>query len=83
VAEAENEGITSVATVVIALARELLEKVEGSKDKRYTGLTIQDLRRSAIKNLMKAGPPEKVVMTISATRQAMFLTATLSSLRTC
>jgi hypothetical protein len=30
-----------------------LEEVEGRPDPRYTGLIIHDLRRSAIKNLMK------------------------------
>jgi integrase len=42
-----------------------LEKVEGRPDPRYTGLIIHDLRRSAIKNLMKAGVNEKVAMKIS------------------
>jgi integrase len=42
-----------------------LEEVEGRPDPRYTGLIIHDLRRSAIKNLMKAGVNEKVAMKIS------------------
>ncbi len=42
-----------------------LTKVEGKPDPRYNGLTIHDLRRSAIKNLMKAGVNEKVAMSIS------------------
>jgi integrase len=42
-----------------------LEKVEGKKFSRYSGLIIHDLRRSAIKNLMKAGVSEKVAMAIS------------------
>jgi integrase len=42
-----------------------LTEVEGIADPRYTGLIIHDLRRSAIKNLMKAGVSEKVAMTIS------------------
>jgi len=42
-----------------------LTEVEGKPDPRYTGLIIHDLRRSAIKNLMKAGVPEKVAMSIS------------------
>jgi integrase len=42
-----------------------LTKVEGKQDPRYTGLIIHDLRRSAIKNLMKAGVNEKVAMKIS------------------
>lgn len=40
-------------------------KVEGVPDKRYNGLIIHDLRRSAIKNMMKAGVNEKVAMKIS------------------
>jgi integrase len=40
-------------------------EVEGKTDPRYTGLIIHDLRRSAIKNLMKAGVNEKVAMKIS------------------
>jgi len=42
-----------------------LEKVEGKKFKLYSGLIVHDLRRSAIKNLMKAGVTEKVAMAIS------------------
>jgi len=42
-----------------------LTKVEGKPDPRYDGLIIHDLRRSAIKNLMKVGVNEKVAMSIS------------------
>lgn len=42
-----------------------LTEVEGKPDPRYTGLIIHDLRRSAIKNLMKVGVNEKVAMKIS------------------
>jgi integrase len=42
-----------------------LTEVDGKADPRYTGLIIHDLRRSAIKNLMKAGVNEKVAMKIS------------------
>jgi integrase len=42
-----------------------LTKVEGKPDPSYNGLIIHDLRRSAIKNLMKAGVNEKVAMSIS------------------
>ena len=40
------------ACVAAKLGR--LVEVEGKADPRYTGLIIHDLRRSAIKNLMKA-----------------------------
>jgi integrase len=40
-------------------------EVEGKADPRYTSLIVHDLRRSAIKNLMKAGVNEKVAMKIS------------------
>jgi intergrase/recombinase len=40
-------------------------EVEGKDHKRYHGLLIHDLRRSAIKNMMKAGVNENVAMTIS------------------
>src|SRR5258708_23249355 len=42
-----------------------LTEVDEKADPRYTGLIIHDLRRSAIKNLMKAGVNEKVAMKIS------------------
>jgi len=42
-----------------------LTEVDEKSDPRYTGLIIHDLRRSAIKNLMKAGVNEKVAMKIS------------------
>ncbi len=42
-----------------------LTKVAGKRDPRYAGLIVHDLRRSAIRNLMKAGVNEKVAMAIS------------------
>ncbi len=43
----------------------ILEKIDAQGNRRYTGLLVHDLRRSAIKNLMKAGVNEKVAMAIS------------------
>jgi integrase len=42
-----------------------LEEIDEQNNRRYTGLIVHDLRRSAIKNLMKAGVNEKVAMAIS------------------
>lgn len=42
-----------------------LTPVDKAGNQRYTGLIIHDLRRSAIKNLMKMGVNERVAMTIS------------------
>jgi hypothetical protein len=42
-----------------------LGKIDAQGNRRYTGLIVHDLRRTAIKNLMKAGLNEKVAMAIS------------------
>jgi integrase len=42
-----------------------LTDIEDSYDQRYTGLLPHDLRRSAVRNLVRAGVPERVAMSIS------------------
>ncbi len=64
-------GFLSVLTAMnltISLAMRVCYQVEGSYDKRYTGLIIQDLRRSASRNLIVAGVSEKVAMTVSGSK---------------
>jgi integrase len=41
------------------------ESASGNSWKKYEGLIVHDLRRSAIRNLVRAGNPEKTVMSIS------------------
>jgi len=48
-------------------------ELEG-KRKRYRGLIVHDLRRSAIRNMTLAGVPQNVIMSISGHRTiAVFL----------
>ena len=42
-----------------------MRRCRASYDKRYNGLIIHDLRRSAIRNLVAAGVTDRVAMTIS------------------
>lgn len=52
------------ACVTCGLGRKI--EVEGKKyDPRYEGLTLHDLRRSAVRNLINAGVPETTAMKIS------------------
>ncbi|HEV7965988.1 MAG TPA: hypothetical protein VGP19_00370 [Candidatus Acidoferrales bacterium] len=47
------------------MLEEVLEEVDDKPVPRYSGLIVHDFRRSAIKNLMKAGVNERVAMAIS------------------
>lgn len=49
----------------VACGEGTLTEVEGKRDPRYAGLIIHDLRRSAIRNLIRAGVTETVAMAIS------------------
>jgi integrase len=55
----------SWAKACVAAGLGTLTEIEGKRDPRYNGLIVHDLRRSAIRNLIKAGVNEKVAMTIS------------------
>ncbi|MGB8011536.1 MAG: site-specific integrase [Terriglobales bacterium] len=57
-----KEWMTACATC--GLGRKI--EVAGKKfDPRYEGLTVDDLRRSAVRNLVRAGVPETIAMKIS------------------
>jgi integrase len=53
------------AKACVAVGLGTLEPVDKSGNRRYNGLIVHDLRRSAIRNLRKAGVPESVAMKIS------------------
>jgi len=55
------------ACTAVGLGRKI--DVEGKPyDPQYTGLTIHDLRRSAVRNLVRSGVPETIAMRISGHR---------------
>jgi integrase len=51
-------------TACVAAGLGKLVKV-GEKKKRYTGLIVHDLRRSAVRNMVRAGIPERVAMSLT------------------
>jgi hypothetical protein len=53
------------AKACVAAKIGVLEPKDKAGNQKYVGLIIHDLRRSAIKNLMKTGTTEKVAMAIS------------------
>ena len=53
------------AKACVAAGLGTLRPADKAGNRRYSGLIIHDLRRSALKNLMKAGVTEKVAMSIS------------------
>jgi integrase len=55
----------SWAKACVAAKLGALEPVDKAGNQRYTGLVLHDLRRSAIRNLVRAGVPEVVAMKIS------------------
>jgi len=58
----KTKRLTACATC--GLGRKI--EVAGKKfDPRYKGLTIHDLRRSAVRNMVRAGVPETIAMKIS------------------
>jgi hypothetical protein len=58
-----TEWARACAAVGLGTIQEM--KSERPKWRRYNGLIVHDLRRSAVRNLVNAGVPEKVAMRIS------------------
>ncbi|MGA9389541.1 MAG: hypothetical protein WBV69_03765 [Candidatus Sulfotelmatobacter sp.] len=57
-----KEWMTACATCGLGRKIDIEDKLY---DPRYEGLTIHDLRRSSVRNLVRAGVPETIAMKIS------------------
>jgi integrase len=53
------------AKACVAAGLGSLEPIDKSGNQRYNGLIIHDLRRSAVRNMMKAGVQQAVAMRVS------------------
>ena len=81
--EQKNVATTRKEWVRACVAAGLGRKIEVAGkpyDPRFEGLTLHDLRRSAVRNLRKAGVPESVAMKISGHKTRSVSNATTSFL---